>query len=300
MSRTKRSLIALLLCYLIWGLQPLYWNLLGQFDAIFVLCCRIVMSVVFTWLFLICTGRLKELLATFRDRAVMKYLVPAAVFICADWGLYNWAVMNGHVLDVSLGYYMNPIVMFVIGLVLFRERGHLLEYISVGVATLGVLISTVQYGSFPIVAVLCAFSWPLYATVKKAANADPIISIAIETTLLAPFAIIGALVFYRGDGGFASVDLSGAALLLCSGIVAATPMILYTYVVNDLPFKVVGILQYTSSTITFICGILFLNEKATTAKLVMFAFIIAGLVIFTAGSFKRQKDTLPERSELSQ
>lgn len=77
-------------------------------------------------------------------------------------------------------------------------------------------------------------------------------------------------------------------------------MILYTYVVNDLPFKVVGILQYTSSTITFICGILFLNEKATTAKLVMFAFIIAGLVIFTAGSFKRQKDTLPERSELSQ
>ena len=300
MSRTKRSLLALLLCYLIWGLQPLYWNLLGQFDAIFVLCCRIVMSVVFTWLFLICTGRLKELLATFRDRAVMKSLVPAAVFICADWGLYNWAVMNGHVLDVSLGYYMNPIVMFVIGLVLFRERGHLLEYISVGVATLGVLISTVQYGSFPIVAVLCAFSWPLYATVKKAANADPIISIAIETTLLAPFAIIGALVFYRGDGGFASVDLSGAALLLCSGIVAATPMILYTYVVNDLPFKVVGILQYTSSTITFFCGILFLNEKATTAKLVMFAFIIAGLVIFTAGSFKRQKDTLPERSELSQ
>ena len=158
MSRTKKSLLALLLCYLIWGLQPLYWNLLGQFDALFVLCGRIVMSAIFTWLFLICTGRLKELLATFRNRALMKYLVPAAVFICADWGLYNWAVMNGHVLDVSLGYYMNPMVMFIIGLVLFRERGHLLEYISVGVATLGVLISTVQYGSFPLVSVLCAFS----------------------------------------------------------------------------------------------------------------------------------------------
>ncbi|MFR3289998.1 MAG: EamA family transporter [Lachnospiraceae bacterium] len=176
----KKSLIALLVCYLIWGLQPLYWNLLGQFDALFVLCVRIVMSVIFTWGFLICTGRLHELLAAFRNRALMKYLVPAAVFICGDWGLYNWAVMNGHVLDVSLGYYMNPMVMFVIGLALFRERGHLLEYISVGVATLGVLISTVQYGSFPIVAVLCAFSWPLYATVKKAANADPIVSIAVE------------------------------------------------------------------------------------------------------------------------
>ena len=81
MSRTKKSLIALLVCYLIWGLQPLYWNLLGQFDALFVLCVRIVMSVIFTWGFLICTGRLNELLAAFRNRALMKYLVPAAVFI---------------------------------------------------------------------------------------------------------------------------------------------------------------------------------------------------------------------------
>ena len=294
MSRTKKSLIALLVCYLIWGLQPLYWNLLGQFDALFVLCVRIVMSVIFTWGFLICTGRLHELLAAFRNRALMKYLVPAAVFICGDWGLYNWAVMNGHVLDVSLGYYMNPMVMFVIGLALFRERGHLLEYISVGVATLGVLISTVQYGSFPIVAVLCAFSWPLYATVKKAANADPIVSIAVETTLLAPFALAATVIFFRGEGGYASVDLSGALLLLLSGVVAATPMILYTYVVNDLPFKVVGILQYTSSTITFICDILFLNETATPSKLIMFGFIVVGLIIFTAGSFKRQREALPD------
>ena len=93
------------------------------------------------------------------------------------------------------------------------------------------------------------------------------------------------------------MDLSGAVLLLLSGVVAATPMILYTYVVNDLPFKVVGILQYTSSTITFICGILFLNETATASKLIMFGFIVAGLVIFTAGSFKRQREALPDGGE---
>lgn len=294
MSRTKKSLLALLLCYLIWGLQPIYWNLLEDFDSMFVLCVRIVMSMVFTWLFLICTGRLKELLSAFRNRKLMKYLVPASVFICADWGLFNWAVMNGHVLDTALGYYMNPMVIFIIGLVLFRERGHLLEYVAVGVAFIGVLISTVQYGSFPIIAVLCSASWPLYATVKKAANADPIVSIAVETTLLAPFAVIASLIFFRGEGGYASIDLGSVPLLICSGIVTATPMILYTYVVNDLPFKVVGILQYTSSTISFLCGILFLNETATPSKLVMFGFIIAGLVIFTAGSFKRQKDVLPD------
>lgn len=294
MSRTKKSLLALLLCYLIWGLQPIYWNLLEDFDSMFVLCVRIVMSMVFTWLFLICTGRLKELLSAFRNRKLMKYLVPASVFICADWGLFNWAVMNGHVLDTALGYYMNPMVIFIIGLVLFRERGHLLEYVAVGVAFIGVLISTVQYGSFPLIAVLCSASWPLYATVKKAANADPIVSIAVETTLLAPFAVIASLIFFRGEGGYASIDLGSVPLLICSGIVTATPMILYTYVVNDLPFKVVGILQYTSSTISFLCGILFLNETATPSKLVMFGFIIAGLVIFTVGSFKRQKDVLPD------
>ena len=297
MSRTKKSLLALLLCYLIWGLQPIYWNLLGTFDSMFVLCVRIVMSMVFTWLFLICTGRLKELLATFRNGKLMKFLVPASVFLCADWGLFNWAVKNGQVLDTALGYYMNPMVIFIIGLVLFRERGHLLEYIAVGVAFIGVLISTVQYGSFPLVALLCSISWPLYATVKKAANADPIVSIAVETTLLAPFAVIASLIFFRGEGGYASVDLGSAPLLICSGIVTATPMILYTYVVNDLPFKVVGILQYTSSTISFLCGILFLNETATPSKLVMFGFIITGLVIFTAGSFKRQKDVLPDSAD---
>ena len=170
LSRTKKSLLALLLCYLIWGLQPIYWNLLGSFNSMFILCVRIVMSMIFTWLYLICSGRLRELLAAFRNKKLMKYLVPASVFICADWGLFNWAVMNGHVLDTALGYYMNPMVIFIIGLVLFRERGHLLEYIAVGVAFIGVLITTVQYGSFPLISVLCAIAWPIYATVKKAVS----------------------------------------------------------------------------------------------------------------------------------
>lgn len=87
LSRTKKSLLALLLCYLIWGLQPIYWNLLGSFNSMFILCVRIVMSMIFTWLYLICSGRLRELLAAFRNKKLMKFLVPASVFICADWGL---------------------------------------------------------------------------------------------------------------------------------------------------------------------------------------------------------------------
>ena len=289
MSRRQKSFAALLLCYFIWGMQPLYWDLLSGFNAMFVLCCRIIMSALFTVIFRLCSGRIKEYISAFKNRGLMRYLVPAAVFLCADWGLFNWAVMSGHVIDTALGYYLNPIVIFVIGLVFFREKGSALEYAAVGIATLGVIISTVQNGSFPLISVLCAMSWPIYASTKKAANADPIVSVAVESTLMSPFAVAAVLIFFREGGGLGAVSGIGDVLLLAvSGLVTATPMILYTYAVDDLPFKVVGIMQYLSSTISFACGVLFLNEEITTAKLIMFGFIVAGLIVFTIGSFRRQ------------
>lgn len=289
MRASGKSLIALLICYCIWGMQPLYWDLLNKFDSMFILCARVVMSMVITWLFLACTGRIRELLAAFRNPKLMKYLVPAALCLCIDWALFNWAVANGHVLDTALGYYMNPMAIFIIGITLFREKGSVLEFAAVAVACTGVIISWVGYGSFPIVSVLCALSWPAYATVKKAANADPIVSVAIETTLLAPFALILSLIFFPGAGGYADVRALDVPLLLLSGVITASPIILYTLGVNNMPFKVVGILQYLSSTISFVCGVLFMDEEITKSKLVMFGFIIAGLILFTAGSFKRQK-----------
>ena len=282
-----KSLAALLICYCIWGTQPLYWDLLARYDSMFILCCRIIMSMAFTWLFLACTGRLRELFAAFRDRRVMKYLVPAALFLCFDWALFNWAIANGHVLDTALGYYMNPMVIFITGITIFREKGSALEFAAVLVAFVGVLTSWVGFGSFPVVAVLCAVSWPAYAAVTKAARADSVITVAVETTLLSPLALIASLVFYRGDMGWAGVDAGGGALLILSGLVTATPIVLYAYAVNAMPFKVVGIMQYLSSTISFVCGFLFMGEPVTKSKLVMFGFIIAGLILFTAGSFRR-------------
>ena len=287
MQGRGKSLAALLLCYFIWGLQPLYWDLLDKFDSMFVLCARITMCAAFTWVFLACTGRIRELLAAFRDKRLMKRLAPAALFLCFDWALFNWAVANGHVLDVALGYYMNPMVIFVIGLTLFREKGSAAEFAAVGIACLGVVISAVSYGSFPLVSVLCAVSWPAYATVKKAAKADPLVSMAVESTLLAPFALIASFVFFPGTGGWADISAVDVPLLILTGVVTAAPIILYTVGVNGMLFKVVGILQYLSSTISFVCGVLFMDEELTRSKLIMFAFIVAGLVLFTAGTFRR-------------
>lgn len=284
-----RVFLALLLSYAIWGMQPLYWSYLRMFDSMFILCVRIVMSVFFTWLFLAVTGRLGEVFSTLKDKQKMKYLAPAALFLLFDWGIFIWAATSGHVLDASLGYYMNPMVIFLAGVFLFKEKGHVLEYVAVGLACTGVAISTIEYGAFPATAAFCAFSWPIYATIKKAANADPIVSIAVESGLMLPFVLVYALIFCRGEGGFATISWSLSPWLICSGIVTALPMILYTYVVNDLPFKVVGVLQYAGTTLNFLCGVLFINEKVTQSKLVMFIFIWAGLIVFTIGSFRRHK-----------
>ena len=294
MRMRGKSLASLLLCYIIWGMQPLYWDLLEGFNSMFILCCRIVMCMAFTWIFLACTGKTRELLAAFRNPQLMKYLAPAALFLCFDWALFNWSVANGHVLDVALGYYMNPMVIFITGITLFREKGSVLEFTAVAVACAGVIISAIGYGSFPLVSVLCAVSWPAYATVKKAAHADPMISMSVESTLLAPFALIASIVFFPGTGGWADITLANTPLLILTGVITAAPIILYTVGVNDMPFKVVGILQYLSSTISFICGFLFMGEEVTRSKLVMFGFIIAGLILFTIGSFRRQKEQAEE------
>ncbi len=294
MRMRGKSLASLLLCYIIWGMQPLYWDLLEGFNSMFILCCRIVMCMAFTWIFLACTGKTRELLAAFRNPQLMKYLAPAALFLCFDWALFNWSVANGHVLDVALGYYMNPMVIFITGITLFREKGSVLEFAAVAVACAGVIISAIGYGSFPLVSVLCAVSWPAYATVKKAAHADPMISMSVESTLLAPFALIASIVFFPGTGGWADITLANTPLLILTGVITAAPIILYTVGVNGMPFKVVGILQYLSSTISFICGFLFMGEEVTRSKLVMFGFIIAGLILFTIGSFRRQKEQAEE------
>ena len=288
MRMRGKSLASLLLCYIIWGMQPLYWDLLEGFNSMFILCCRIVMCMAFTWIFLACTGKTRELLAAFRNPQLMKYLAPAALFLCFDWALFNWSVANGHVLDVALGYYMNPMVIFITGITLFREKGSVLEFAAVAVAC------AIGYGSFPLVSVLCAVSWPAYATVKKAAHADPMISMSVESTLLAPFALIASIVFFPGTGGWADITLANTPLLILTGVITAAPIILYTVGVNCMPFKVVGILQYLSSTISFICGFLFMGEEVTRSKLVMFGFIIAGLILFTIGSFRRQKEQAEE------
>lgn len=284
-----KSYLALFVCYSIWGTQPIFWALLGDFNSVFVLCCRILMGMLTLYAYLLATGRFSEMKATFKDKATMKSLIPAALFIGLDWGIFVFASARGYIVDASIGYFVNPLIIFMCSAVFFKERGHILEYVGVLVAFLGVILSTIQLGTFPINSIPFMIMWPAYACFTKMANADPIISMAVETTILAPFAIIYLVLFGFGDGGVSLISSSTIIPILLTGIVTVFPMVLYTYVVNDLPFMVVGVGQYVGSIITLVCGVLFLHEELTSSKIVMFCCIWLGLIIYTVGTIKKDK-----------
>jgi len=278
MGINKKNISVVLFCYILWGILPVYWNLLSEVNSLFILCCRIVFSIFFTVGVLVVTGRLKMLRDIFRDKAAIRYLIPTSLLITFNWGLYIWAVNAGRVLDCSLGYYMNPLMAFVLGVLIFREKFKKLQVVAVILALTGVLISFVAFGSFPFVSIGLATSFAVYGVFKKKAGVDPVAGIAVEAMLVAPFAIIVSFVFL-GDS-VRAVSLTDFLLLFGGGAATAIPLVLYSSSVNHLPLNIVGFFQYISPSLTLVYGLL-IGEEPSMAQIVSFVFIGLGLIVFS-------------------
>lgn len=289
MKERNIGLLSTLACYILWGLLPLYWHLLEQVDAVFILANRIIWSAVFTAGILLITKKTQDVKAVIRDKKKMRLMIPAAITITINWGVYIWAVNAGHLLDSSLGYYMNPLVVFAIGIALFHETSGVIDWIALGLAAIGVLIATIAYGAFPWVAVVLALSFGLYGTLKKLAGVGGLASIAVETLLIAPFALAFLVFAPESHASLAKLTPLTTALLLLTGVVTASPLILFTYGVNRLPLTTVGFLQYSSPTLQMIIGVLVFQEALTQDRIVAFAFIAAALVLYTIGMTQRAK-----------
>ena len=289
MKERNVGLLSTLACYILWGLLPLYWHILEDLDSVFILCNRIVWSAVFTIAILLITKKFSEVKAVFRDKKKMRFMIPAAITITINWGVYIWAVNAGHLLDSSLGYYMNPLVVFAIGIALFHETSSVLDWVSLALATVGVLIATIAYGAFPWIAIVLALSFGLYGTFKKLAGVGGITSIAVETIMITPFALAFLLLSPASSASIAQLTPLTTTLLLLTGIVTASPLILFTYGVNRLPLSTVGFLQYSSPTLQMLIGVLVFHEVLTQARIIAFAFIAAALVLYTIGMVQRAK-----------
>ena len=289
MKERNAGLLSTLACYSLWGLLPIYWHLLNSVNAMVILANRIVWSAVFTVALLLITRHFSEVTAVLRDKKKMRFMVPAALTITVNWGIYIWAVNAQHLLDASLGYYLNPLVVFAIGMLLFRETCSPLEWASLGLASVGVFVATLAYGAFPWIALSLAVSFGVYGTLKKLAGVAGLTSIAVETILVGPFALLYLLFSPAGQSTFTALTVPTAQLLIFSGVVTATPLILFTFGVNRLPFTTVGFLQYVSPTLQLLLGVLLFHETLTQDRLVAFAFFGAALVLYSVSLVQKTR-----------
>lgn len=292
----KKSSMALAAgTYVLWGSLPIYWNLLVGVDSLFILCCRITFSLVFVIALLAALKRMQSFRDLLSNKKALLLLAPASLFITYNWGLYIWAVNAGYIIDCSIGYFMNPLVVFVLGVIMFKEKCSKLQVVSVAFAVVGVLISVIAYGKFPIISITLAVSFSLYGVCKKKAKVDPIASIAVETMFITPFMIAFALIF-KSDV-FRTLDISDILLLIGAGVVTATPLVLYSRIVNDIPFMMVGFFQYISPAIQMVYGLL-RGEAASPSQMVSFAFILVGLIVFSFDTIRKSKepDKLPPKA----
>jgi len=232
------------------------------------------------------SGRLKTFRDTLKDKKTMRYLIPAAFIITFNWGLYIWAVNNGRILDSSLGYYMNPLIAFLLGVLVFKEKFVKLQLAAVALAFTGVVISLVAFGSFPFVAICLALSFATYGVLKKKARADPAASIAVESLIIAPFALVFSFLFMSDS--IAAVNPTALLLLIGGGAVTAIPLFLYARAVNDIPFIIVGFFQYISPSLALVYGLMS-GENPSNAQIVSFVFIGLGLIVFSIALIRKAK-----------
>lgn len=275
----KKGIPTLLLCFFIWGFQPLYWYICGEWDTYFLLACRIIWAAVCCLCILWAQGKLPQLLEVFRDKNILKREIPASVFLLADWGVYLWAVQNGRVLECSLGYYIQPIVVFILGAVIFREKVSWRHIVILAVVVVGIVLSTDGFNGIPYVTILLAVCFAIYAAIKRSLRIDSVVSTSAEIVMMVPLALLFILFFRMGDTGMASITPLRQLMLLGAGVVTAMPMVLYSVGVKYLPLMTAGFCQYLSPTLAIVCGMI-MGEYLTTEKLRSFYFIWAGVLLY--------------------
>lgn len=275
----KKGIPTLLLCFFIWGFQPLYWYICGEWDTYFLLACRIIWAAVCCLCILWAQGKLPQLLAVFRDKNILKREIPASVCLLADWGVYLWAVQNGRVLECSLGYYIQPIVVFILGAVIFREKVSWRHIVILAVVVVGIVLSTDGFNGIPYVTILLAVCFAIYAAIKRSLRIDSVVSTSAEIVMMVPLALLFILFFRMGDTGMASITPLRQLMLLGAGVVTAMPMVLYSVGVKYLPLMTAGFCQYLSPTLAIVCGMI-MGEYLTAEKLRSFYFIWAGVLLY--------------------
>jgi chloramphenicol-sensitive protein RarD len=278
---TSKGFTAAAAAFAIWGVFPLYFHPLHQISVFQVIAHRVVWSCVFVLVWMAMRGELSTLRATLANRSVVWRLAVSATLITINWSVYLWAVLNGHVVEASLGYFINPLVNVLLGVALLSERLTRAQWTAVALAATGVAYLAIVAGSLPWIALTLAFSFGTYGLIRKVVKVESLPGLATETLVLLPFAAVYLLwCESAGTGALGHAGPAIALLLIGSGPLTAIALFLFAYGARLLPYSTVGVLQYIAPTLQFACGVFAFHERFERTRAIGFALIWAALVIY--------------------
>ena len=286
----KKGTIYVTLSYVLWGLLPVFWKLLADVDSFYVLACRVVFSLVVSAALLPLLGEARRAKDALKDKRLVGLMLCCGLLISFNWGVLIYCVAAERVLDVSLAYYINPLLAILVGFICFRERLSAAQWISCAIAATGVAAPMVMAGEFPILAVLCGLSFAIYGAVKKVADIPGELSTFMETLLVVPFAVAFIIYCEANGGPIASGQLSGWRLLLlpAAGAVTFLPVYLYSAGIRTTSMGLSGVLMYINPTLQLLIGLLY-GETLGTDMLVTFACVWIATAIYLISGAKSRK-----------
>ena len=287
----KEGLISVLGCSFWWGIMPIYWQWLKPIDSMVIIFYRIVLVAVVCVIAALIVHTKKEILAPLKDRKRLFRLIAAGIIITLNWSLYIYAVNSENVIQSCIGYYIEPLVVCLFGMIFFKEKINRHKAIALIMGLIGVIAVIVYFKQVPTLALGIAFSFSIYAAVKKGLGMPPIISLLYETVFLAPLALI--VVFYIESHGIGALQVAGAgkyALLMLCGLFTAFPLVLFANAANKISMFIMGLSEYISPTISLMLSIFYFKEDFAPIQLIAFAIIWVGLIFFSIGEFKEYKN----------
>ena len=286
----RKGLSAAIASYVLWGVFPLYWIMLKHVPSMQIIAHRIIWCAVFVVGYLVLREGRRWLTDALARPGVGRLLVLSSLLISFNWGVYIWAVTHGRVVEASLGYFINPLVNVLIGVLVLRERLNRPQWTAVSIAAVGVLWLAFQHGDPPWVALTLAFSFAFYGLIRKIAHVDAIPGLAIESLIL----LLPALAWlgwaqWQGIAAFLDGDVRSDVLLVVGGALTALPLIGFAYGARRIPYSLVGILQYIAPTLQLLAGVLILGEAFSATQAVGFACIWLALAIYAADGWRRAR-----------
>ncbi len=278
--------------YLLWGFFPIYFKLIGIVPPLQILAHRFFWSFIFLIILIVAFRQFSRLRASLTRRILISYFIAGAI-LAVNWGTYVYAVNSGHVLESSLGYFINPMVSVLLGVIFLKERLRLGQWIPVGMAAVGVIYLTVMFGAIPWISLVLAFSFGLYGLIKKLSPLDSLPGLTLETGMI----FIPALAFLgvqevNGLGSFGHTGWGISLLLAVSGVVTAIPLLLFSAGARRINLSTIGILQYITPTIQFLLGTLLYKEPFDIHRLIGFILIWFALIIFTGEMISQQRNRM--------